>query len=146
MGDAVSTLTKGHEESHARWHRYYTNCFCVGCSCAKNAWEPAVATDVRCCCLEGSLRLDPRLCQDNCAARMGVKAGPLVLDVKNPLWDRDELVVVADKRLFPTKRQSWTSRGLNVPRSEAGQLREVDQSTAALNGGDAQASSETPLE
>eukprot|EP00928_Gymnodinium_smaydae_P076801 TRINITY_DN5989_c0_g1_i2.p2 TRINITY_DN5989_c0_g1~~TRINITY_DN5989_c0_g1_i2.p2 ORF type:complete len:101 (-),score=9.45 TRINITY_DN5989_c0_g1_i2:240-542(-) len=98
MGNAsASTATESTGKS------YHTKCFCVGCGCSEFLCAPLVAGDVRCCCVVANVKVDPSLCKetrDMCIARAGVRVGPLVVDATNPLIDKHELVVVADKQLI----------------------------------------------
>jgi len=82
----------------------FTNCGCVGCGISQdNFCKPMFASEARCCCLEAATRVDFSECQkakDLCEVRAGVKAGPLVVDAKNPIVDNHELVVLAEKRVY----------------------------------------------
>mmetsp|Transcript_26317 Transcript_26317/g.75906 ORF Transcript_26317/g.75906 Transcript_26317/m.75906 type:complete len:104 (-) Transcript_26317:54-365(-) len=86
----------------SRGNQFHTKCICAGCGVSDQLCAPAIAADVRCCCFSGSLSVNPSQCQttgDLCAAWMGCRFLPFVVDVTNPLVDRDELVVVFDKKL-----------------------------------------------
>merc|ERR1712064_2274 len=84
------------DETTAHGKKMYTNCICVGCGFG-NCYGPLIASQVKCCCIEASAKIDPSLCKegkDACKGHIGTKLGPLVVDVKNPLIDHDELVVL----------------------------------------------------
>eukprot|EP00440_Ansanella_granifera_P043194 gb/GFBE01046826.1/.p1 GENE.gb/GFBE01046826.1/~~gb/GFBE01046826.1/.p1 ORF type:complete len:104 (+),score=26.22 gb/GFBE01046826.1/:1-312(+) len=101
MGNSAGGLMQGPTTSHGK--SYHTKCICLGCGCSDQMCAPALASDLRCCCLEVNMKVDPSLCQQAsqlCIARMGCKLGPAVVDVTNPLVDKDELVVVVEKKLL----------------------------------------------
>mmetsp|Transcript_101882 Transcript_101882/g.293424 ORF Transcript_101882/g.293424 Transcript_101882/m.293424 type:complete len:107 (-) Transcript_101882:209-529(-) len=87
-----------------RQKQWWTKCICVGCGCNDHMCAPAFAVDVRCCCFEAGMQVDPSRCQkcpdDFCAARFGCKLLPAVVDVTNPIVDNHELVVVVEKKIF----------------------------------------------
>eukprot|EP00429_Kryptoperidinium_foliaceum_P080010 CAMPEP_0176228858 /NCGR_PEP_ID=MMETSP0121_2-20121125/23492_1 /TAXON_ID=160619 /ORGANISM="Kryptoperidinium foliaceum, Strain CCMP 1326" /LENGTH=102 /DNA_ID=CAMNT_0017568167 /DNA_START=98 /DNA_END=406 /DNA_ORIENTATION=- len=101
MGNTYSnTLQTGATTSRGR--KYHTKCICFGCGFADEMCAPAFASDIRCCCFEGAMKVDPSQCQSTdqlCAARMGCKFLPVVADVTNPLVDKDELIVVCEKKV-----------------------------------------------
>jgi len=90
-------------ETDASGRHYFTNCICVGCGCSDDLCRPGLAGEARCCCLESATRMDCSKCDEAselCAARCGAKAGPLVVDGKNPLIDNDDLVVFVEKKVY----------------------------------------------
>mmetsp|Transcript_60995 Transcript_60995/g.175714 ORF Transcript_60995/g.175714 Transcript_60995/m.175714 type:complete len:103 (-) Transcript_60995:214-522(-) len=89
-------------DTSSRGKEYHTKCICVGCGFSKEFCKPALAGDLRCCCFESSYKVDPSQCQNSdqlCIARMGCKFLPVVADVTNPLVDKDELIVVCEKKI-----------------------------------------------
>jgi len=106
MGNCKSAAAQGAKlqstETMAHGKKYFTNCICIGCGVSEHMCQPALAGEVRCCCAESATHVDPRQCReprDLCLVRAGAKAGPLVLEAKNPLIDDHELVVVVEKKL-----------------------------------------------
>mmetsp|Transcript_80190 Transcript_80190/g.175884 ORF Transcript_80190/g.175884 Transcript_80190/m.175884 type:complete len:102 (+) Transcript_80190:100-405(+) len=82
--------------------QWFTKCLIVGCGCHKDLCSPALAADVRCCCFEMGMSVDPDRCRATdqlCIARAGVKVAPAVVEVSNPLWDNHELIVVCEKQV-----------------------------------------------
>lgn len=64
---------------------------------------PAFAADMRCCCVETGMSVDPSQCQDTkhlCNARAGCKFGPCIVDITNPIEEKHELIVVNQKKVF----------------------------------------------
>mmetsp|Transcript_654 Transcript_654/g.2005 ORF Transcript_654/g.2005 Transcript_654/m.2005 type:complete len:106 (-) Transcript_654:111-428(-) len=103
MGNSGSYAAVGNTQTQSSGKKYHTKCICVGCGCSENMCEPALATDIRCCCFEAAVKVDPSLCKDTdqlCYGRMGLKVGPAVLDVTNPFVDKHELIVVCEKKVF----------------------------------------------
>mmetsp|Transcript_3910 Transcript_3910/g.9492 ORF Transcript_3910/g.9492 Transcript_3910/m.9492 type:complete len:104 (-) Transcript_3910:40-351(-) len=100
MGNSSSTYHSSSTESSGKsWH---TKCICVGCGFMDNMCQPAFAGDVRCCCFEAAVKVDPSQCKDAhqlCIARAGMKVGPVVVDATNPFVDKHELIVVAEKKV-----------------------------------------------
>mmetsp|Transcript_81210 Transcript_81210/g.214165 ORF Transcript_81210/g.214165 Transcript_81210/m.214165 type:complete len:106 (+) Transcript_81210:109-426(+) len=102
MGNSGSYSAVGNTQTQSSGKKYHTKCICVGCGCSENMCEPALATDVRCCCFEAAVKIDPSLCKDTdqlCVGRMGLKVLPVVVDLTNPLVDRHELIVVCEKQV-----------------------------------------------
>merc|ERR1712060_646859 len=95
MGNVNSDFACGGATA-AKGKSMYTKCICFGCGLSDYMCAPALAGDIRCCCFEANVKVDPSQChttQDLCAARAGCKTGPFIGDVTNPLVDRHELVV-----------------------------------------------------
>mmetsp|Transcript_143717 Transcript_143717/g.374294 ORF Transcript_143717/g.374294 Transcript_143717/m.374294 type:complete len:106 (-) Transcript_143717:83-400(-) len=102
MGNSSSSssYTSSATESHGK--SYHTKCIFFGCGLSDNMCEPALASDVRCCCFEAAVKVDPSQCKDAhqlCIARAGVKVGPVVVDATNPFVDKHELIVVAENKV-----------------------------------------------
>jgi hypothetical protein len=89
-------------DTSASGKKFFTNFLCVGCGCNDELVKPMVATEFRCCCLEHGTRVDFTNCDKAshlCLGRAGCKAGPVVGEVKNPLIDNHELIVVFEKKI-----------------------------------------------
>jgi hypothetical protein len=86
--------------------KFHTNCGCVGLGCTDDLCNPGLAGEFRCCCLESGTRLDASSVQtgsDLCKCRAGCKLCPAVVDLKNPIVDNHELIVVTEKKLYGCK-------------------------------------------
>mmetsp|Transcript_101657 Transcript_101657/g.282963 ORF Transcript_101657/g.282963 Transcript_101657/m.282963 type:complete len:217 (-) Transcript_101657:89-739(-) len=108
MGNSVSYSLLGNgglqsNDTKASGKKFYTNCIFVGCGCHNELMKPLWAEEVRCCCFEEADRVDFSNCNkasDMCACRSGCKTGPCVAEVKNPLIDNHEFVVVLEKPIL----------------------------------------------
>uniref|UniRef100_A0A7S1AHN6 Uncharacterized protein n=1 Tax=Noctiluca scintillans TaxID=2966 RepID=A0A7S1AHN6_NOCSC len=100
MGNSTGSISG---PSVSRDKKMHSKLVCVGCGCSDQWCSPVIASDVKCCCCEGSAKMDPtqlKEARDFCEARCGFKCGPVVGDAMNPLVDNNELIVVADKKLI----------------------------------------------
>jgi len=89
-------------DTAASGKKFYSNFLCVGCGCSPDLMNPLFASECRCICVEHGTRIDPIQCQqasDLCLCRSGCKLGPVVGEVKNPIVDNVELIVVCDKKV-----------------------------------------------
>jgi hypothetical protein len=90
-------------DTHSSGKKLYSNLFCVGCGCNDQLLKPAFAGELRCCCLESGTRVDFDHCNqasDLCAGRLGCKCAPCIGEVKNPIIDNHEFVVVLEKKML----------------------------------------------
>jgi len=102
MGNASSSGKLQTTDTNSSGKAYFTNLFCVGCGCSNELLRPVVAGECRCCCLEHASRVDlgqVDKASKLCDGRAGCKAGPVVGELKNPLVDDHELVVVFEKKI-----------------------------------------------
>lgn len=104
MGQCQGTVSGKLQSSDTvvKGKKMYSNCICLGCGCNDEIMHPLHASEARCLCVEQGVRIDPIHCQqasDLCLCRSGCKLGPVVGEVKNPIIDNVEVIVVCDKKV-----------------------------------------------
>ena len=76
---ATSTVSKD--------KKWYTKVVCLGCSMSDQACSPVVASDLRCCCFDAGMKVDPidlKKAQDTCDCQHGNLKEPSYAKTDSP--------------------------------------------------------------